>query len=234
MSGPAVTWQPPGVPVSDGRVFPVRHVWCVGRNYAEHAREMGVDPGRSTPVFFSKPARAIVHARAVDYPRDTDELHHEVELVVFMGGGGRELSVEQAGSAIFGYAVGVDLTRRDVQARAKQAGQPWEMSKGFDQSGAIGVIVPAAGWRPDSETAIRLEVDGERRQSAELAQMIWTVPELLAELSRTVTLEAGDVVYTGTPAGVSALEPGQRVRAHIEGLPVLDFEVITRAGPDAH
>lgn len=223
MSEPAVTWQPPTLPVSDGRAFPVRHAWCVGRNYAEHAREMGADPQRSAPVFFSKPARAIVHAGRVTYPRETAELHHEVELVVFLGGGGRDLSAEQAEEAIFGYAVGVDLTRRDVQARAKQAGQPWEMSKGFDQSGPVGVVVPAAGWRPDPETAIGLSVDGEARQSAELGEMIRPVPELLAELSRTVTLEAGDAVFTGTPAGVSALAPGQSVRARIAGLPELDF-----------
>ena len=223
MSEWGVTWQPPLLPVSDGRQFPARHAWCVGRNYAEHAREMGVDPERSTPVFFSKPARAIVPARKVDYPRDTGELHHEVELVVFLGGGGRDISSEQAHALVFGYAVGVDLTRRDVQGRAKKAGHPWEMSKGFDQSGPVGLIVPASDWQPSPETAIGLSVDGERRQSAMLEQMIWTVPELLAELSRTVTLEAGDVVFTGTPAGVSALEPGQRVSAGIDGLPELDF-----------
>jgi len=225
MSTPAVNWRPPVLPVSDGRVFPVRHAWCVGRNYAEHAREMGVDPDRSTPIFFSKPARALVHTESVAYPPETDELHHEVELVVFLAGGGRDLSPDQAAASIFGYAVGVDLTRRDVQARAKQAGQPWEMSKGFDQSGPVGLIVPAAHWQPDSEADIALAVDGDSRQSARLGDMIWPVPELLAELSRTVTLGAGDAVFTGTPAGVAALGPGQRVRAHIEGLPVLDFSI---------
>lgn len=223
MSEPAVTWQPPVLPTSDGRVFPVRHVWCVGRNYAEHAREMGVDPDHAAPVFFSKPAQALVHAENIVYPPETAQLHHEVELVVFLASGGRNFSPAQAQSSIFGYAVGVDLTRRDVQARAKQAGQPWEMSKGFDQSGPVGLIVPARDWRPQPETAIRLSVDGETRQAAELAQMICTVPELIAQLSQTVTVAAGDVVFTGTPAGVSALKPGQRVRAHVEGLPELDF-----------
>lgn len=225
MSEQAVTWSPPNLPVSDGRQFPVRHAWCVGRNYAEHAREMGADPDRSTPVFFSKPARALVHDDAVAYPPETAELHHEVELTVFLAGGGRNLSLDQAAASIFGYAVGVDLTRRDVQARAKAAGQPWEMSKGFDQSGPVGLIVPVADWQPDPEVAIGLFVGGELRQSARLGEMIWTVPELLAELSRTVTLAAGDVVFTGTPAGVSALEPGQRIQAHIEGLPELDFSI---------
>ncbi|WP_376696109.1 fumarylacetoacetate hydrolase family protein [Wenzhouxiangella sp. EGI_FJ10305] len=227
MSEEAVIWRPPMLPVSDGRAYPVRHAWCVGRNYAEHAREMGVDPERSAPVFFSKPAQALVHVDQVKYPPDTGELHHEVELVVFLAGGGRDISPEEAKAVIFGYAVGVDLTRRDVQARAKQAGQPWEMSKGFDQSGPVGMIVPAAGWQPGPESAIGLSVDGDRRQSAELGQMIWAVPELLAQLSRTVTLAAGDAVFTGTPAGVSALDPGQRVRAHIEGLPELAFELVS-------
>ncbi|NBD96033.1 MAG: FAA hydrolase family protein [Gammaproteobacteria bacterium] len=227
MSELAIDWVPPRLPVTDGRAFPVRHVWCVGRNYAEHAREMGVDPDRSRPVFFSKPARAMVHAETMAYPGETTELHHEVELVVFLGSGGRNLNPEQAASAIFGYAVGVDLTRRDEQARAKQAGQPWEMSKGFDQSGPVGLIVPKADWAPDPDTAIGLSVDGQPRQAARLDAMIWPVPELLAELSRTVTLAAGDTVFTGTPAGVSALEAGQGVRAHIEGLPDLEFRVVS-------
>lgn len=225
MSEPAVTWQPPVLPVNDGSVFPVRHAWCVGRNYADHAREMGVDPERSFPVFFSKPARAIEHTAAVHYPVETVELHHEVELVVLLGAGGRNLTSAQADAAIFGYAVGVDLTRRDVQARAKQAGQPWEMSKGFDQSGPVGVVVPGRDWRPEPETGIELWVDGQPRQSAHLGQMIWSVPDLLTALSCTVTLEAGDVVFTGTPAGVSALQPGQRVRAQVDGLPELEFTI---------
>ncbi|NBB94011.1 MAG: FAA hydrolase family protein [Gammaproteobacteria bacterium] len=225
MSRAAVTWHPPSLPTSDGREFPVRHAWCVGRNYAEHAREMGVDPERASPVFFSKPARALVHADSVAYPPETEELHHEVELVVFLASGGRCLSPEQAAASVFGYAVGVDLTRRDVQSRAKQAGQPWEMSKGFDQSGPVGLIVPSRDWAPAPESTIELAVDGRRRQAARLGEMIWPVPELLAALSRTVTLEAGDAVFTGTPAGVAALEPGERVRAHVEGLPELDLTI---------
>lgn len=227
MSKQAVTWNPPALPVSDGRSFPVRHVWCVGRNYADHAREMGVDPERSTPVFFSKPARAMLNTDRVGYPPDTDELHHEVELVVFLAGGGRNLSPEEAEAVLFGYAVGIDLTRRDVQARAKQAGQPWELSKGFDQSAPVGQIVPASDWQPDAQTAIALAVDDQVRQSAKLGQMIWSVPELLAELSSTVTLNPGDAVFTGTPAGVAAVRPGQRVHAEVAGLPPLDLEIVT-------
>lgn len=220
-----VDWQAPLLPVLGGGVFPVRTVWCVGRNYAEHAREMGVDPARSAPVFFSKPAQALVHADNIKYPADTADLHHEVELVVFLEAGGRNLSPAQASACIFGYAVGVDLTRRDVQARAKQAGQPWEMSKGFDQSGPVGLIVVAAEWQPDPQARISLAVDGRLRQSARLGDMLWTVPELLAELSRVVTLGAGDAVFTGTPAGVGALAPGQQVRSCIEGLPALEFGI---------
>lgn len=226
MNDRAVNWQPPLLPVSDGRVFPVRHAWCVGRNYADHALEMGVDPRRSEPVFFAKPAQALVGGgTAVSYPPATEELHHEVELVVFLGSGGRQLSVEQAEAIVFGYAVGVDLTRRDVQSRAKQAGRPWELSKGFDQSGPIGQIVPATDWQPQADLVISLSVDDEHRQRGLLGQMIWTVPELLAELSRTVTLQPGDAVFTGTPAGVSALACGQRITARIEGLPELEFKL---------
>lgn len=221
-----VDWQAPLLPVAGGGVFPVRSVWCVGRNYAEHAREMGVDPERSAPVFFSKPAQALVMADRIKYPPDTADLHHEVELAVFLRAGGRNLSPAQAKASVFGYAVGVDLTRRDVQARAKKTGQPWEMSKGFDQSGPVGLLVSEKDWKPDAQARIRLLVDGEQRQSGRLGEMLWSVPELLAALSRTVTLGPGDAVFTGTPAGVAALEPGQRVRAYIEGLPELDFTLV--------
>ncbi len=222
-----VDWRAPLLPVLGGGVFPVRTAWCVGRNYAEHAREMDADPSLSLPVFFSKPAQALFHADRVAYPPDTTALHHEVELVVVLRAGGRNLSLEQASRSVFGHAVGVDLTRRDVQARAKQAGHPWEMSKGFDQSGPVGLIVPESDWQPSAQARISLTVDGEPRQAARLGDMLWPVAELLAELSRTVTLGAGDAVFTGTPAGVSALAPGQRVRARIDGLPELAFSVLS-------
>lgn len=211
--------------VAGGGKFPVRNVWCVGRNYAEHAREMGADPDRGTPVFFSKPAQAIYQPQEVAYPPETRELHHEVELVVFLKSGGRNLAPDQAQSAIFGYAVGVDLTRRDVQSAAKQQGHPWEMSKGFDGSGPVGPVRPKEAWQPEQGKAIQLSVDGRLRQDASLGDMLWAVPDLLIVLSRTMTLSAGDVVFTGTPAGVAALLPGQHVQARIDGLPELDFRM---------
>ena len=221
---PAVEWTPTLLPIVGGGQFPVRQVWCVGRNYADHAREMGSDPEREAPVFFSKPAQCLVSDREIVYPR-TRDLHHEAELVVFLAGGGRNLTPAEAAGAIYGYAVGVDLTRRDVQAQAKQAGGPWEMAKGFDQSGPTGPIVPTADWQPDSGTTIALWVNDQLRQQAVLDDMIWPVDELLARLSRDVSLSAGDAVFTGTPAGVGPLLPGDRVRVVIDRLPELTFSV---------
>lgn len=218
-------WQPTALKLADGRDFHVRHAWCVGRNYAEHAREMGSDLDESDPVFFSKPAAALVQAENVEWPPATEDLHHEAELVVFLGAGGRDLSPEQAADCVFGYAAGCDLTRRDVQARAKAAGMPWALSKGFDQSGPVGLIVPAVDWQPDDAGQIRLEVNGERRQKAVLGDMIWPVAELLARLSREVTLHPGDAVFTGTPSGVSGLAVGDRVHIEIDGLPALAFAI---------
>ncbi len=220
-----VHWQPNRLAVVGGGSFPVRNIWCVGRNYAEHAREMGADPERSRPVFFSKPAQAICQRSEIAYPPDTADLHHEVELVVFLQGGGRDLSPGQARAAVFGYAVGVDLTRRDAQSEAKRHGHPWEMSKGFDLSGPVGMIVPEKDWRPDDGAGIHLSVDKRLRQDARLGDMLWSVPDLLHVLSRTVTLSAGDAVFTGTPAGVASLLPGQHVQARIHGLPGLDFRI---------
>lgn len=225
MSGVSVDWQAPRIAVSDGRHYPVRHVWCVGRNYAEHAREMGVNPATSRPVFFSKPAQAVVNIESLRYPGETESLHHEVELVACLGSGGRDLTPDECETIVFGYAVGVDLTRRDVQARAKEAGQPWEMSKGFDESAPVGLIVPAHAWQPAAEARIELDVNGQSRQSARLGEMIRSVPELLSDLSRTVTLGAGDLVFTGTPAGVASLSRADGVSARIDGLPELAFSI---------
>ncbi|MGK7295273.1 MAG: fumarylacetoacetate hydrolase family protein [Candidatus Wenzhouxiangella sp. M2_3B_020] len=204
----------------------MRNAWCVGRNYAAHAREMGADPDRSDPVFFGKPAAALVQSGRIPYPPLTGELHHEVELVVLLGDGGADLSPERAEACIAGWAVGCDLTRRDVQARAKQAGQPWALAKGFDASGPIGAWVPAKDWRPDLDVAITLSVNDETRQAAVLGDLIWPVPELLARLSHEVSLHAGDAVFTGTPAGVGSLVVGDRVRAEVDGLPPLSFEIV--------
>ncbi|MCA1777954.1 MAG: fumarylacetoacetate hydrolase family protein [Xanthomonadaceae bacterium] len=227
MSGgmPSPDWAPSRLRMLDGRRLAVRHVWCVGQNYAEHAREMGRDPERCEPVFFSKPAAALVQQAEIEYPPQTRELHHEVELVVLLARGGRDLSPEQAAAGVFGYAVGCDLTRRDVQARAKAAGMPWALAKGFDQSGPVGEFVGADQWRVQPDRVIELAVNGRTRQSAVLGDLIWTVPELLARLSREVTLRPFDAVFTGTPAGVAALVPGDRVEARIEGLPSLEFLV---------
>ena len=225
MSNALVNWQPPQLAVVGGGHFPVRQVWCVGRNYAEHAREMGVDPDQSEPVFFAKPAASMHQEKRVDYPPATTELHHEVELVVFLAGGGHGLSAEQWSEQIFGYAAGVDLTRRDLQTRLKKAGQPWELSKGFDRAAPVGTIVPAAQWRPEADTTIELQVNGMLRQQATLAEMIWSVPMLLERLSRSLTLGAGDALMTGTPAGVGPLAVNDRLTARVQGLPVLEFSV---------
>ncbi len=218
-------WTPPALAVQDGSSFPARHVWCVGRNYAEHAREMGADPAAAEPIFFAKPAAALIQAEQVAYPAATAELHHEVELVVALGQGGRNLDVHAALDCVAFYAVGVDLTRRDVQARAKAAGHPWEMSKAFDQSAPLGLLVPAERWSPSPDALISLQVGDEQRQSAHLRDMIWSVGELLTLLSARVPLQPGDLVFTGTPAGVGALQPGDRVRAEVEGLPRLEFKI---------
>lgn len=210
----------PAVPIAGGDAwFPVHRIYCVGRNYAEHAREMGVDPAREPPFFFCKPADALVLPGAVAaYPPRTTDLHHEIELVVAIGRAGRNVSVAEAPSRIFGYAVGNDLTRRDLQAQAKAKGQPWDVAKGFDDSAVIGAIQPAAAIGHPSAGRIWLEVNGTLRQQADIADMIWRVPEIVAELSTLFALQAGDLVYTGTPAGVGALRPGDRVDGGVDGV----------------
>ncbi|MCR9128300.1 MAG: fumarylacetoacetate hydrolase family protein [Alphaproteobacteria bacterium] len=218
ISPPAATT----IPVEGGGAFPVRRIYCVGRNYADHAREMGADPDREPPFFFSKPRDAVITAEAVPYPPATADLHHEVELVLAVGGSGADLTPQEAGSLTFGAAVGVDLTRRDLQAEAKKAGRPWDMAKGFDASAPIGLIRP--GPAPASG-AIRLSVDGEPRQAGDLSQMIWANGEILSHLSRLVRLEPGDLVFTGTPAGVGAVTRGQQVEAWAADLPPLRFKL---------
>ncbi len=218
-------WTPPALAVQGGATFPARHVWCVGRNYAEHAREMGADPGAAEPIFFSKPAAALIQAEEIAYPADTSELHHEVELVAVLARGGRDLDPSAALGCVGFYAVGVDLTRRDVQTRAKAAGHPWEMSKAFDQSAPLGLLLPVAQWSPLPDARITLRVGDDVRQVAHLRDMIWDVGELLALLSARVTLQPGDLVFTGTPAGVGPLDSGDHVVAKVEGLPPLEFHI---------
>ncbi len=196
--------------------FPVRRIFCVGRNYADHAREMGHDPERDPPFFFNKPADAIVESGArIAYPCATADLHHEAELVAAIGTGGANIPEDQTLSHVWGYAAGNDLTRRDLQAEAKSLRRPWDMAKGFDQSAVVGLLHPAKGALLGSITCT---VDGAIRQQAQLADMIWPLPAIIAFLSKLVMLEPGDLVFTGTPAGVGAIAKGQTCEVHIEGL----------------
>jgi fumarylpyruvate hydrolase len=221
-----LSWTAPSVRSTSGEHFAVRHVWCVGRNYAEHAREMGVEPTLEPPLFFAKPAQAVVQSDRIDYPRNTRSLHHEVELAVLLAAGGRDVRAEDWPERIWGHAVAVDLTRRDLQSEAKAGGRPWELSKGFDQSAPLGGVIRASDWRPSAELRIELSVNGELRQFGRLGEMIWPVAQLLERLSAELTLNPGDVVLTGTPAGVGPLERGDRVEAMIEGLPPCRFTMV--------
>lgn len=200
--------------------FPIHRVYCVGQNYAEHSREMGGDPTREAPFFFSKPSDAIRESGGtVNYPPRTANLHHEIELVVALGKGGANVAVADALGLVFGYAVGNDLTRRDLQAEAKKAGRPWDTAKGFDEAGVVSPIQPVSllGAHP-TKGRIWLSVNGAIRQDGDLAQMTWKVPEIIAELSTYFRLQPGDLIYTGTPAGVGALTHGDRVQGGIVGL----------------
>jgi len=218
----------PFIPVRDSSGgFPVRRIYCVGRNYAEHAREMGNDPTRETPCFFSKPHDAVVPGGGeIAYPPATSNLHYEVELVVALAKGGRDIPAAQAPDCVFGYAVGIDLTRRDLQAKAKDKGQPWDTAKGFDQSAPISPITPVSsgGWRDSG--AIWLAVNGVEKQRGDLAQMIWSVAEVIAHLSGLFTLAPGDLIFTGTPAGVGPIVRGDRVRCGIDGLGELEIVLV--------
>ncbi len=222
---------PPAAPValrvvgSESR-FAVRRVYCVGQNYADHAVEMGGD-GRQPPFFFGKPADALVPGGGdVAYPPQTVNLQHEVELVVALGRGGSDIALADAQDCVFGYAVGFDLTRRDLQSRAKAKGQPWEMAKGFDQSGPVGAIVPASAIGHPARGAIELKVNGEARQRGDLAQMSWKVAEVIANLSTYVRLEAGDLIFTGTPAGVSTVARGDVLEGAIENVGELRIRLV--------
>ena len=219
----------PSVPVAGGGRFPLRRIICVGQNYAAHVREMGSDD-RQPPFFFAKPADAAVAAGAEDgatipYPPGTANLHHEIELAVAVGTGGRDIAREAALGHLWGAGAAVDLTRRDLQAAAKEAGKPWDMAKGFDASAPVAPLLPMAD-APGIETGrIWLSVNGETRQDADLSEMIWPVRDIVAELSRLIALAPGDLILTGTPAGVGALKPGDRVDGGIAGYPDLSFTV---------
>lgn len=216
----AIAVQVPMVPVAGQAAgFPVRRIWCVGQNYADHTREMGDDPDRAPPFFFSKPADAVVPGGGtLTFPSETQSLHHEVELVVAIGQAGRNIAPEQALDHVYGYAVGLDMTRRDLQADAKRLGRPWAFAKGFDESCPISPIVPASRCGHPRTGAITLSVNGAPRQAGDLAQMIWSVPDAIAFLSRFVALAPGDLIMTGTPAGVGPVRPGDVVTGACAGV----------------
>ena len=220
-----VITKPPriSVPVHGGTErFPVRRIFCVGRNYAAHAREMGGDPDREPPFFFTKPADALVTAGAdTSYPSATGNLHHEMELVVALARGGADISPQAALTHVFGYAAGLDLTRRDLQDQAKAARRPWDMSKGFDASAPIGEIAQATIIGHPESGRIALKVNGEVRQDGDLADQIWPVPEIIAALSRLVRLAPGDLIFTGTPDGVGVLKRGDVLDGEIAGVGVV-------------
>ena len=225
---------PASVPVHGpgSQAFPVRRIYCVGRNYVEHAIEMG-HSGREAPFFFMKPADAVVPAAEgevarIRYPSLTKSLHHEVELVVAIGKGGRDIPAASAMDHVWGYAVGLNMTRRDLQNDAKKLGRPWCIAKGYDESAPIGEIVPAAQAALGPGSAIVLEVNGAPRQKSTLGKLIWNVAEIIEHLSAAWELQPGDLIFTGTPEGVAAVEAGDRLQARIDGLPSLVVEFTAR------
>jgi fumarylpyruvate hydrolase len=228
MSTFAIT--PPPVPslaiAGSGDRFPLRRVFCVGRNYAAHAREMGNDPDREPPFFFTKPADAVVPAAGtLPYPPATKDMHHEVEMVVALGKGGANVTPEDALSLVWGYGVGLDLTRRDIQAVAKEMSRPWDMAKGFDASAPCSELHPVAQVGHPANARIWLEVNGAVKQDGNLNEMIWPVADVIAHLSRYVELKPGDLIFSGTPAGVGPLAPGDRVRGGLDGVAGFQLEV---------
>ena len=217
----------PAIPVSDtDALFPVRRVYCIGRNYADHAIEMGHDPNREHPFFFQKNPQNLSSGASFPYPSQTSDVHHEVELAVALHSGGTGIAVEDALSHVFGYAVALDMTRRDLQAEAKKAGRPWEVAKAFERSAPIGRLHPASRIGHPDQGVIELFVNDTLRQQGDLNQMIWKVPEMISYLSDYFELAAGDVILTGTPAGVGPVFRGDRLQATVEGVGMLTVDVI--------
>jgi fumarylpyruvate hydrolase len=213
--------------VGSAAKFPVRRIYCVGRNYVDHIREMKEADERDPPFFFQKPADALVmDGGTVSYPTVTSDCQHEIELVVALGRGGRGVDVKSARDLIFGYAVGLDMTRRDRQRESRERGLPWEIGKSFDQSAPCGPIFPVAQVGHVEKGSITLAVNGKERQRGDIAQLIWNVPEIIANLSREYELHAGDLIFTGTPAGVGPVGPGDRMEGAIEGLGTLCISVV--------
>jgi fumarylpyruvate hydrolase len=210
----------PVLPIAESnQMFPVGRIYCVGRNYADHAREMGHDPDREPPFFFMKPADAIVQNGAnIPYPQVTRDLHHEIEMTVAIGKGGANISEDKALDHVFGYGVGLDMTRRDLQTEAKKMGRPWEMGKAFDNSAPCTLIKPVAMVGHPAKGAIWLKVNGAVKQEGDLAEMIWNVPEMISYLSKLITLQPGDLIMSGTPAGVGPVQGGDKLEGHVEGV----------------
>lgn len=219
------------LPIADSKdLFPVRRVYCVGRNYAAHAREMGFDPTREPPFFFCKPADAVVPVAkdktvTVKYPPKTSEYHHEIEMVVAIGKGGRDISIDNANDHVWGYAIGLDMTRRDLQLALRDKGRPWELGKAFDQSAPIGELVPASKVGHIDKGELHLTVDGKTTQKSDITHLIWSVPEMIANLSTYFELQPGDLIMTGTPEGVGAVKAGQTMVASLAGVGQISVKI---------
>jgi fumarylpyruvate hydrolase len=223
--------EPPLIPslpvIGDSRRFAVNRIFCVGRNYADHAREMGYDPDREPPFFFMKPANSIVSdGRDMAYPSLSNDVHHEVEMVVAIGQGGANILADKALDYVYGYGVGLDMTRRDLQGEAKKMGRPWDTGKAFDQSAPCAAITPATQCGHPTQGSIKLVVNGEVRQEGNLNQLIWNIPDTIAYLSTLFTLEPGDLIFSGTPAGVGPVKKGDVLEGSIDGLVSLKTEII--------
>ncbi len=224
-------FPPPPVPAlavsGTDALFPVHRIYCVGRNFADHAVEMGHDPSREAPFFFQKnPDALLASGQDFPYPPASSDVHHEIELVVALSDGGTDIPLERAMACVFGYAVGLDMTRRDLQGEAKKAGRPWETGKSFEASAPCTPIVPAASVSGIGRGAIWLKVNGETRQDGDLAQMIWKVPEMISYLSGLFTLQPGDLIFAGTPAGVGAVRRGDELAGGIEGIGEIRTRVV--------
>jgi len=223
--------QPPEIPTlpvqGDSKRFAVNRIYCVGRNYADHAREMGHDPDREPPFFFMKPATAIVtDGKNMAYPSLSNDVHHEIEMVVALGKGGANIPADRALDHVWGYGVGLDMTRRDLQGEAKKMGRPWDTGKAFDQSAPCSALVPVSQCGHLTKGRIHLKVNGQIKQDGDLAMMIWNVPDTIAYLSTLFTLMPGDLIFSGTPAGVAAVARGYALEGRVDGLPVLKTTMV--------
>ena len=224
-------FSPPAVPALPIRgkdsLFPIHRIYCVGRNYAAHAVEMGGDPDKEPPFFFQKnPDNLLVGGGKFPYPPASNDVHQEMELVIALHKGGKDIPVESALDHVYGYAAGLDMTRRDLQGEAKKAGRPWEVGKAFEQSAPCGELVAAEDIGHPTEGAIWLDINGERRQTGDLNQLIWKVPEVVSYLSGLFELQPGDLIFTGTPSGVGAVERGDKLHGHIDGIGDIAVEVV--------